>query len=312
MRNVLLSAVAVGSLLLAASPVLAKGTWVPANPVQNSLSTTLFGINDTDIVTGAYEDSSGNTHGFIGPFDGSDYTSFDDPGGATEPRAINDSNITDGYDTGTLDTWYRTAKGKLTAVTKMGVALTNPAQEINSAGIFAADYVNAKGLYRGYLGANSKYKTTIKGLKIKNSGFAGRAIDTAGDVAGWYYDSSMIQHGYLIPKGGKVTGIDYPNAVYTVVEGMNDNGFVTGQWEDSSGILHGFYYVVSSGKFTSLDAPGATSDTQVWGINDSNVIAVSSDAGSFVYCMTSKGCPSAAAGVANTLHVSAKHTPAAP
>jgi hypothetical protein len=92
---------------------------------------------------------------------------------------------------------------------------------------------------------------------------------------------------------------------------MNDNGYLTGQWENTSGVIEGFVYDIATKKFTDLVAPGSTF-TQVWGINNSNVIAASSTAGSFVYCMTSKGCPSAGAAVANTLHVSAKYTPAAP
>src|SRR5947209_9923000 len=52
-------------------------------------------------------------------------------------------------------------------------------------------------------------------LSLTNSGVAGRAIDSVGDVGGWYYDSSFLQHGFII-VGGTATSIDYPNAVYTV------------------------------------------------------------------------------------------------
>ncbi|HEX4080021.1 MAG TPA: hypothetical protein VHX61_14240 [Rhizomicrobium sp.] len=310
MRNTLLNAVAAASLLMAASPALAKGgTWVAVVPVQNSTGMTLFGINDTNVTTGSYLDASGNDHGFIGPFDGKDYTSFDDPGGATEPRGINDGSITDGYDTGTLDEWYRTAKGKLTAITMKGTQLTQLAQEINKAGVFAGDYTNTSGDYVGYLGKKSKYTSDIK-LSISNTGYAGRAIDTAGDLGGWYLDSSGTMHGFLI-MGKKATSIDYPDAVYTVVEGLNDNGLLTGQWEDSSGVIQGFVYDIKAKKFTDINYPGSTL-TQVWGINNNDVIAVSSSAGSFAYCMKKKNCPKGDAGVANTLHVNAKYTPAAP
>jgi len=306
----LLNAVAAACLVMAASPALAKGgTWVAVVPVQNSTATDAFGINDSNIVTGYYDDASGNVHGFIGPFDGSDYTSFDDPGDATQPRAINDSSITTGYDTGTLDEWYRTAKGKLTGITMKGTQLTEVAQGLNKDGTFTGNYDNTSGVSVGYLGKKSKWSSDVK-LSISNTGFAARAIDAAGDVAGWYYDSSSIQHGFLI-MGKKAISIDYPDAEYTVVEGINDNGYLSGQYESSSGVITGFFYDIKTKKFTSLAASGATL-TQVWGINNNNVIAVTASTGSFAYCMTKKGCPKSGADMTNAPHVSVKYTPAAP
>ncbi|HEY3639257.1 MAG TPA: hypothetical protein VGK90_14005 [Rhizomicrobium sp.] len=308
MRKSLLSAVAAASLLMVASPTLAKGTWVAANPISGSTSFSVFGYNNKNIVTGDYVDASGNTHGFIGPFDGSKYTSFDDPDGATQPRGLNDGNITTGFDTGTLVPWERTAKGTLTDVTKKNTNLNQLAQGINKAGAFAGNSEDVSGASFGYLGKKSKYVKTIK-LSISNTGYAGRAIDTAGDLGGWYYDSSSVQHGFVI-VGKKASSVDYPNAAYTVVEGMNDNGLVSGQWEDASGVIHGFIYTIKTGKFQSLDAPGA-SETQAWGINNSNVVAVSTTTvGSFVYCMTKTGCPKSGAGVSNMQH--GKLAPAAP
>src|SRR6059058_2621005 len=58
-RNLLLATVA--GLGIAASSAGA-GTWVAAVPVQGSSSTTVFGVNDTDIITGGYVDASGATH----------------------------------------------------------------------------------------------------------------------------------------------------------------------------------------------------------------------------------------------------------
>ena len=130
-------------------------------------------------------------------------------------------------------------------------------------------------------------------LSIKNGGSAVRGIDTAGDVAGWFYDPTTgLQHGFLI-IGGTATQIDVANAQYTVMEGLNDKGIATGQFEDASGIIHGFYYTISTGKFKQLDAPGA-SETQVWGLNNGDVITASiPGAGSYVYCIKAKTCPAA-------------------
>jgi len=306
-RNLLLVTVAAG-LGLAATSAGAAGTFVPVVPFPNSTQTSAFGINDKNIVTGDYTDSSGLTHGFIGPFSGSKYKSFDDPDGTTQPRAISDSSITTGFDTGTLVPWERTSKGKLTDITKGGKPIDQLAQGLNSKGVFAGNYTNSKtGLSTGYLGQSSKYKSAIK-LSIKNNGYAGRGIDTAGDVVGWYYDTTTgLQHGYII-VGGKASTIDFPSATYTVMEGLNDKGVASGQFQDASGVIHGFTYTVKTKKMVQLDAPGSTL-TQAWGINNNDVVAISSSAGSFAYCMKTTGCPTAA-DVAQ--HPVGKYVPAKP
>jgi hypothetical protein len=156
----------------------------------------------------------------------------------------------------------------------------------------------------------AKFTSSFK-LTIPNGGYAGRGINKAGDIAGWYYDpSSGLQRGFVI-VGGNATSVDFPNAAYTVGEGLNNKGMMSGQYQDASGVIHGFIYDISSQAFTSLDAPGSAL-TQAWGINDHNVVAVSTtDVGSFVYCVSNKGCPSGGAGVVRR-HGSGKTAPAQP
>jgi hypothetical protein len=309
MRNLLLQTAAAAALLMAASPASA-GTWVPAHVVKNSTSMAIFGINDKDIITGDYLDASGAQHGFVGPFDGSNYTSFDDPDGTTQPRGLNNKSLIAGFDTGSLQQWERFPKGFMKSIARNGKPVAFAlAQGINSAGVFVGDYSNKSGVETGAMGQKAKYTSSFK-LSLKNAGYAGRAIDTAGNIAGWYFDTSTgLQRGFVI-LGGTAKSVDYPNAAYTVGEGLSDGGIMSGQYQDASGTIHGFLYDTSTKKFTSLDAPGATL-TQVWGINNNNVVAVSTDVGSFAYCMSKTGCPKAA-GVMKTQHVPGRFTPAQP
>src|SRR5438477_11727360 len=173
-RNLLLATVAAGLGLAASSA--GAGTWVAAVPVSGSQSTTVVGITDTNIVTGDYVDASGATHGFVGPFDGSKYKSFDDPDGTTQPRAINDKGYITGFDTGTLVPWERFTDGSIHTVTKGGNPLTEIAQGLNKYNVFAGNYFDTNGISVGYLGKKAKYVSKIS-LSIKNSGYAGRAID---------------------------------------------------------------------------------------------------------------------------------------
>jgi len=117
---------------------------------------------------------------------------------------------------------------------------------------------------------------------------AGRGIDTAGDVVGWFYDSASVQHGFT-DVGGTFTQVDYPgsNVAYTVLEGINDSGLITGQYEDTSGILHGFT-LDSKGTFKEIKVPKSTSFVQAYGVNEKGFVTVLSDAGAFVYCPLKK------------------------
>jgi len=309
MRKSLMLTVAAASLLATASSAPAAGTWVPANVPSGGSGFTMFGINNSDVVVGDYIDSSGNILGVFGPFDGSGYTSFTDGGSSTQPRGIGPTGIITGFDTQTLQPWERSAKGKLKPITLDGNDVTGQVQGVNKSGVFVGDYSTSNGIDIG-----KKYKwTRVIKCRISNTGCAGRAIDDAGDVGGWYYDSSGIQHGFLqLASQKKPVKIDYPNAYYTVVEGMNNKGIVSGQWEDVSDVIHGFIYDIAKKKYTSLDAPGA-SFTQVWGMNDAGVVAASaaepSGTESFAFCMHSTGCPSAGAAVERRQRRSGKAVP---
>lgn len=291
MRKSLMLTVAAASLLTASS-ALGAGTWVPANVPMGGSNFSIFGINNSDVVVGDYSDSSGTIEGVFGPFDGSDWTNLSYP---LQPLGIGPQGIITGRDSGTLYPWERSAKGKLKTITLDGNPVTGTAQQINKSGVFVGDHATASGTETGpAIGRRYKWTGVIK-VKICNGGCAGRAIDDAGDVGGWYYDSSGIQHGFL-KMGRKEIEVDYPNANYTVVEGINNRGIASGQWEDVNGVIHGFTYNIAKNKYTNLDAPGA-SFTQVWGLNDDGVVVASaaepSGTESFAYCPTSKGCPSA-------------------
>lgn len=293
MRDLLKISVAVAALAAATSTASA-GTFVPVTPVSGSTQTSTFGVTDKNIVTGDYTDAQGVTHGMVGPIDGSDYTSFDDPDGSTQARAINDKGWITGFDSVSTATWERSPGGTLNSVTKGGTALDGVAQGLNKAGMFGADYIDPNtGATVAYLGKKNKYRQKFK-LSIKNNGYAARGIDTAGDIAGWFYDpSTNLQHGFIIVNG-TATQLDYPSAQYTVMEGLNDKGIATCQYEDTSNVIHGCYYDISKKKFTDVDVSGA-SLTQVWGVNEHDVIALSSSSGSYLYCIHKTGCPGAPA-----------------
>jgi hypothetical protein len=52
-------------------------------------------------------------------------------------------------------------------------------------------------------------------------------LANAGQIVGVYLDASIHLHGFLL-SNGQLTLIDYPGAADTDVEGINNNGFVSG------------------------------------------------------------------------------------
>ncbi len=297
MRGYLISSAALAALLATALASNAA-TLLPIVPVPGSSSTNVFGINDSNNITGSYISSNdGLEHGYTGPVDGSNYTTIDAPAGLTEPRAIsNDGTITgfannDGTPNDFLP-FERGLTGKIkTVVNKKEKPLNYIAQGLaNSSDKFAGSFINKSGAVKGYIGRRAEIVTSVK-LSIANLGVAPRGVNSAGDVVGWYYDSNGVQNGFLISGGNAIT-VDYPDGseVSSVLEGINDNGIATGQWTDTGGVIHAFTYAISGGTFKAITVPNATVFTQAWGINTAGDVAVGSDQGSFIYC-PGKSCP---------------------
>ena len=144
------------------------------------------------------------------------------------------------------------------------------------------------------LGQKGKWKKDVNS-KFDSTYTGQRGVNTQGQYGGFYVDGGSGQQVGTLIDGGKTTTVVYPDPtqVYTVLEGINDAGLTAGQWEDSGGIVHSFSWDSVKDKFTEIDDPAAASFTQAWGVNSKGLIAVSSDAGSYIYCtLKASKCPS--------------------
>jgi len=301
-RTLMISVAAIS--LMAASPAMSKGMLFQLPLVSGSSETIAFGINDSGTITGFWLNGSGIENGFVGPDDGSNYTTFnDDPTGGTQPRGISKDGYIMGIDDVESDDpvdyipYERSPKGKITDVTMNGTTLNYLVQGINKANTFTGNYENSSGQYIGYTGTNAQYSKSIKLKGITNTGVAGRGINDAGDIVGWYLNSSGVEHGFLLPHGGKAVTIDDPNGT-TTLEGINNKGEISGLYTDSSGNRHGFTYDIKKKKFTELTVSGSTY-VEVWGLNDQGLVAIDGENSDdvfvgYIYCPSAKVCPTAA------------------
>jgi hypothetical protein len=89
------------------------------------------------------------------------------------------------------------------------------------------------------------------------------AVNDSGVIVGWYTDTNIVPHGFLRTPDGQITSFDAPGAGLghgldqgTVATSINDRGAITGQFQDSSYVFHGFVRY-PDGAFTTFDAPGA-------------------------------------------------------
>jgi len=321
MRNSLLGASAlVGVALLANTAAEAAATYIPIALPSGAVTVLPFGINDDNIVAGGYTDSGGVLHGFYGPPDGSNYTTFDVTGAQAEARAIfNDGSITglalaSGFTFG--EEFYRTPDGSKIKLLKnpAGAIQDGVAQGGNDAGLYVGDYLDTDGVTRlGFEGKAGKYKSAFK-LPIKNlTSTNPRQINNNGVVAGGYIGSDGIQHGFVL-DGKNLTSFDAPGAVnVTTAEGINDAGQVSGLYTDSSGNRHAFEFTVSTGKFKAIDPGDGSTAQEAWGINQKGLIVLDTNSGQtpYIYCpLKPRRCPKgAAAAVVRPAHVQALKRP---
>ena len=94
------------------------------------------------------------------------------------------------------------------------------------------------------------------------------AINRQGAIAGFYVDSSFVNHGFTLVSGTFKT-INVPNSTGTLAYGINDNRQVVGWYTDAQGLTHGF--LLTAGHFSKVDFPGSTF-TNAWTINNAGTI----------------------------------------
>ena len=277
-----------------------KGVLIPVAPFPGATSTSVFDIGDDNkTIVGSYVDSDGVTHAFVGTL-GGEYTSFDFGSGGTQARAVDRQGQITGFsnvtstDHCTLVEWERSPSGVMHLIKDGRKPLNGIAQGFNKFGFFAGDYCAKDGTVQGYYGVKRKLKFPDP-VPFETDYTSQRGINSKFETAGFFVDpDTELQVGFISAGGGtgQLTYPD-PNEVSTVLEGINESDLTSGQWTDTSGIIHGFSYGFETDIYTQIDDPNATSYTQAWGVNKSGLIAISSDAGSYIYCsLKPSKCPS--------------------
>jgi hypothetical protein len=271
-------------------------TLTPIAPAAGYTDVAALGINNNGALTGSVYDADGNASGFVRDASGN-YTVFNIAGSNfVQGRAISSTGAAVGYylsDTGDQFSFMRSASGTITTLTNPnnGWNLYGIAQGINSSGVVVGDDWNFG--RQGYLLDTNTNNITYLSATSGFDRTAARGIADNGTVVGFEQNSHTGALTGFVYSGTTMVPIDYPGAVTTVLEGINNAGLAVGNWLDNDGVTHGFSVDINdlnSLVFTNIDAPYSSvydpdnvPFTQTFGVNDDGVVAITSSAGSFLY-----------------------------
>lgn len=291
MRKFLLATTSVAGLTLSALLGAQAATIISVPMVPGAVDQTVFGINDSNVIAGAFHDSAGIEHGFYGTLDGN-YTTFDVAGDdtfGTEPRYISPDGSIVGFLAGSGfaigEEFYRRTDGSVGFPHHAGKPMDGVLQGTNYFHVSMGDYYNDSGVRVGYY-AKGAHKEQKFGLRIEGwlQESPRKVTDNGTTKAGYFIDKDGAEHGF-VQRGGTAQVIDYPGAALTVLEDINDHRQASGQWDDSSGNPHAFSLDTKTGTFTDIKIDDGSTFQQSWAINSNGLIPVSTSVGvSYIYC----------------------------
>ena len=232
--------------------------------------TRVFFINESNQISGQFEDSSGQYHAFLCRLPAcsarEDFTVITVNGSDTFASSVNDSGEVCGTyvdpDSGVEDVWRRDPNtGDIeTLVIGAGGATC---VWVNNKGVVTGFYYDENGAAHGYIWAKDGTVTTIDdpaGGSEPGQGTYPQNINDKGVVSGTVIDSSNVWHGFLYYQDGKFKDYDVMGAGQGDGQGtsgieIEDDGWVTGEYIDASDVLHGFLRSPNGRKVITVDPP---------------------------------------------------------
>lgn len=220
--------------------------------------TIAYGINKASDIVGTYNDASGVTHGFL--LSAGTFTTIDYPGATLSVAAgINDAGLIVGQinDTAGHGHGFTWLNGKVTRLPDFGKVFDTAPVSVSNKGQIVGFTNDSRGLqWNGFEFTQQKYTTLdFPGAKFSVVlGISSRGANIVGTYDLNYPTGTFL--GFL-DVSGTFTTIHVPGSTSTQAFGVNDAGYVVGDYfvsgsSDSHGFLRG------SGGFVTIDFPGAT------------------------------------------------------
>lgn len=267
---------------------ISYSTFEVPEATQNNLS--VDAINNSGVITGYLTDSSGNLKGWVRNAKGI-IDLLVDPLDTTTPTAtvaygLNNGDTVTGYFFDTTDNLY------YGYFFNAGTYTTYMVPNQPAGTDFAVAGINNKGSFCGLL-LQPPYTTYMNYVSINGEVTVFQvngsnsedclAINDSDTAVGYYLDSAGVEHGWMRDSSGNITTINVPAASTTAgtapcagtvggtqLQGINDQGFISGHYWDKKYNEHGFIRT-PAGKFVTLNVAGAY-ETSGGGINNKNQV----------------------------------------
>lgn len=255
---------------------------VPGASTGKKHGTFVTAMDPAGDVAGYYSDAtSGIIYGFVRAANGTITTFIVSTGGwpgeGTEVLGINSVGAVTGEDQAYDDAFVRSPSG---TITSFSVPEPNPAYgyattgiAINTAGVVAGRYVDNTGVSHGFVRAANGAITTFDPTGVAtqptsygDSGTIPTSIDTAGDIAGTYTDTTGARHSFLRRASGVITTFDPPgtNANPCATKGMgvllcgsgglgmDDRMDIIGAYFDANNVASAYLRYGANGAFVTV------------------------------------------------------------
>jgi hypothetical protein len=246
-------------------------------------ATLPFSLNNSNGVTGYYQDASAGVHGFVLSPAG-EYTTFDAPGAdpvqGTWPWSINAAGTVVGnyVDQNSVSHGFvRSPAGTITTFEVPGSG-TEPGGGTffvvtNDANDLAGRYSDANSAVHGFVRTHAGFTT----IDVPDASFLGTwvtGIDNAGNVTGYSWSGS-VTIGFVRTASGALTQFAVPDGSNTIPTSINTGGAITGTYINTYGISAGFVRS-PSGTLTTFSGPaenlGQNPGTHPTGIDKTGLI----------------------------------------
>lgn len=272
-------------------------------------------INTAGDIAGAYFDGNNAYHSFVRAGATGAITEFDVPSAPTSTKhrgtvalRINDSGEITGMYVDSNDVrhgFVRTVANGTATITTFDVAAAGTAAgqgtipiNIDAAGNVTGFYVDANGLFHGFLRASNGTitapidapgaSTVATGKGFSFGGTLPVGLDASGDIAGILSDASKVMHGFVRAANGTITTFNVSGAGTTglfpgtIPTSINGTGDIAGLYEDANGVNHGFIRTSSGVISAPLDAPGASTSGMISGTVALGINATDDITGTYV------------------------------
>jgi uncharacterized membrane protein len=244
---------------------------VPVTPPGAS-SSWVTGIQKGGfLLSGQYNDATGNAHGYVWDLlHPSNFMPID-----PDPNGVLFTEVADMNPAGNLAGWYRDLSGVGHGYARINDVLTSfdlpgatytAAYGISPGGDLVGTYCDAS-ICHAYLlrGGISGALTTIDAPGAVETDAFG--INPLGQIVGDYCDATTC-HGYLRNPNGDLITVEPPGSGFAIAFAINPVGQITGLSCDDSG-CHGFLATPQRGQVSQTSAVPATAVRRFWPLSNS-------------------------------------------